>query len=191
MLLAACFMLVSWLAYYSTLKMEAIYSSETSAHFYQTTQHYIPEERTLQQLWEPQIQQGRSCMYSLSNCISLCHKPKGKFWKFMINIPLSHGIQPSTKLHVSPQETAVLTLKYILRWLWRHQMNYFLYIFYLTFFLAIFSIIIYFLLFNCVTISFRISQMSSDCLFPVIIKSESHNLLLVMIFMIAENVCVL
>jgi hypothetical protein len=43
----AKFMLVSCLAYSSTLKMEAKCSSEESADFQQTTRHYIPEERTL------------------------------------------------------------------------------------------------------------------------------------------------
>jgi hypothetical protein len=39
--LAACTLLVSRLAYTSTLKMEAIYSSETSVNFYRITQRYI------------------------------------------------------------------------------------------------------------------------------------------------------
>jgi hypothetical protein len=34
-------------AYYSTLKMEAIYSSEISVDFRRTTWHYIPEDKTL------------------------------------------------------------------------------------------------------------------------------------------------
>jgi hypothetical protein len=44
---AACFMLVSCLAYSSILKMEAIRSSETSIDFHRTTRHYIREDRTL------------------------------------------------------------------------------------------------------------------------------------------------
>jgi hypothetical protein len=47
-LLAACFMLVSCLLYYSTLIMAAIYSSETSFDFHQTIQRYIAEDITLQ-----------------------------------------------------------------------------------------------------------------------------------------------
>jgi hypothetical protein len=49
--------------FYSTLKMEAICSSKTSADFYQATQHYIPEDRNLHnQLTH------KNCMgYSLSN----------------------------------------------------------------------------------------------------------------------------
>jgi hypothetical protein len=39
--------LVSYLAYSTTLKMEAIYSSETSVDFQQTTRRYIPEDRTI------------------------------------------------------------------------------------------------------------------------------------------------
>jgi hypothetical protein len=39
---ATCFTLVSFLGYSSTLKMEAICSSETSVNFQQTTRRYIP-----------------------------------------------------------------------------------------------------------------------------------------------------
>jgi hypothetical protein len=45
-LLAACFMLVSCLAYSSTLKMEKICSSETLVDFHRITWCYIPEHRT-------------------------------------------------------------------------------------------------------------------------------------------------
>jgi hypothetical protein len=44
-LLAACLMMVSCLAYYSTLKIEAKCSSETAIYFHQTTRRYIPEDR--------------------------------------------------------------------------------------------------------------------------------------------------
>jgi hypothetical protein len=50
-LLATCFMLISCLAYFSTLKMEITSSSETSVDFQRTTWHCIPE----QPLREPQI----------------------------------------------------------------------------------------------------------------------------------------
>jgi hypothetical protein len=40
-LLAACFLLVFSLTYCSTLKVEAVGSSEKSMDFYQTIQHYI------------------------------------------------------------------------------------------------------------------------------------------------------
>jgi hypothetical protein len=43
----ACFMLVSCLAYSSTLKMEEICFSETSVDFQQATCHHIPEDRTI------------------------------------------------------------------------------------------------------------------------------------------------
>jgi hypothetical protein len=46
-LLAAYFLLDILLAHISTLKMEAIRASETSANFYRTTQCYIPEDNTL------------------------------------------------------------------------------------------------------------------------------------------------
>jgi hypothetical protein len=46
-LLAACFLLVSCLAYSLTVKMETICSSETSVDFHRTTWRYIPEDRTL------------------------------------------------------------------------------------------------------------------------------------------------
>jgi hypothetical protein len=42
-----CFILISCLAYSSTLKMEATYSSETSADFQRTTLLYIPNARIL------------------------------------------------------------------------------------------------------------------------------------------------
>jgi hypothetical protein len=38
---------MSYLAYSSTLKMEAIYSSEASVNFQRTTRRYIPENVTL------------------------------------------------------------------------------------------------------------------------------------------------
>jgi hypothetical protein len=41
------FMLISWLAYSSTLMMEEACSSEMLVDFKWTTQHYIPEDRTL------------------------------------------------------------------------------------------------------------------------------------------------
>jgi hypothetical protein len=47
-LLEACFMLLFWLAYYVTVKMEATRSLETSADYQWTTKYYIPEDRTLQ-----------------------------------------------------------------------------------------------------------------------------------------------
>jgi hypothetical protein len=46
--LAASFLLIGCLAYLSTLKMEAVYSSPTSVYFYQTTRRPILEGRTLQ-----------------------------------------------------------------------------------------------------------------------------------------------
>jgi hypothetical protein len=46
-LIAACFTLVSCLAYSSNLKKELICSSETMFGFHQTTRRYIPEDRTL------------------------------------------------------------------------------------------------------------------------------------------------
>jgi hypothetical protein len=46
-LLATCFTLLSCLSYSSTLKMEALCSSETSIEFQRTTWRYIREERTL------------------------------------------------------------------------------------------------------------------------------------------------
>jgi hypothetical protein len=44
---AACFMLVSCLAYSMTLKMEATCSSETLVDFQMTMWHCISEDRTL------------------------------------------------------------------------------------------------------------------------------------------------
>jgi hypothetical protein len=42
-----CFMLVSGLAFTSTLKMEATCFSETSIDFHRTTRHSVPDDRTL------------------------------------------------------------------------------------------------------------------------------------------------
>jgi hypothetical protein len=49
-LLATCFHAGFLLAYFSTLKMEAICSSEASVDFQQTARHYIPEDGTLYKL---------------------------------------------------------------------------------------------------------------------------------------------
>jgi hypothetical protein len=46
--LVTYFILVSCLAYASTVKMEEIHASETSVEFQQTTGGYISEDRTLQ-----------------------------------------------------------------------------------------------------------------------------------------------
>jgi hypothetical protein len=43
----SCFTLVSYVVYFSTLKMEATCSSETSSDFQRTTRRSIPEDRTL------------------------------------------------------------------------------------------------------------------------------------------------
>jgi hypothetical protein len=45
-MLATCVMLISCLDISSTLKMEAIYSSETPVDFQRITQRYIPDDRT-------------------------------------------------------------------------------------------------------------------------------------------------
>jgi hypothetical protein len=45
--LVPAFTLICCWTYYSTLKMEAICSSETSVHFPRTTLRYIPEDSTL------------------------------------------------------------------------------------------------------------------------------------------------
>jgi hypothetical protein len=47
-MLVTCLTLVSFLAYFSTLKMEAICSSETAVDFQRTLRCYIAEDRTLQ-----------------------------------------------------------------------------------------------------------------------------------------------
>jgi hypothetical protein len=49
-MIAICFMLVSCLAYSSTVKMEESCSSETSFNFWWTSLHYNPESRTLQKI---------------------------------------------------------------------------------------------------------------------------------------------
>jgi hypothetical protein len=47
-LLANCFMLVSCMAYFSTLKMETRCSSETSSDFHLTAERYVLDDATLQ-----------------------------------------------------------------------------------------------------------------------------------------------
>jgi hypothetical protein len=54
----SCFVLVSFLAYSCTVKMEVICSTEILANLHQTTQCYIIQDRTLHSevLYEPQMQ---------------------------------------------------------------------------------------------------------------------------------------
>jgi hypothetical protein len=47
---AVCYILISCLAYCSSLKVEAMCSSETSVEFNKTTQRYIPENTSLQSM---------------------------------------------------------------------------------------------------------------------------------------------
>jgi hypothetical protein len=54
-LLPACFILVSCLAYLPALKTEATYSSEMSPDFHQTTQHYIPDDKTPHNHWQEDL----------------------------------------------------------------------------------------------------------------------------------------
>jgi hypothetical protein len=58
LLLASCFVMVSFLVYSSNQKIEAIISSEMPFYLPLNTQSYIPEDRTLHNHppWEPQIQ---------------------------------------------------------------------------------------------------------------------------------------
>jgi hypothetical protein len=53
--LAARFMLVSCLSYIYTLKMEALFSSETSIDFHRNTSCYIVDDRTLRIQFGPSI----------------------------------------------------------------------------------------------------------------------------------------
>jgi hypothetical protein len=46
-ILAACFMIVSCVAYSSTVKTEAICSFETSVHFHRSVRSYIADDTTL------------------------------------------------------------------------------------------------------------------------------------------------
>jgi hypothetical protein len=50
-LLPACFTLVSYLAYSSALKMEAMCSSEVSLDFHRSTGRYIPEGKNFSKLF--------------------------------------------------------------------------------------------------------------------------------------------
>jgi hypothetical protein len=64
--LPPAFTLVSSSAHCSTLKMEAICSSEKSVDFQQTTWHYIPEHSTLQNYHG--LGQNKRFSYELVNC---------------------------------------------------------------------------------------------------------------------------
>jgi hypothetical protein len=58
--LPPAFMLASCSAYSSTLKMEAIYSSETSVDFQRIIRRYIPEDGTLHSLEQFQCNFSRN-----------------------------------------------------------------------------------------------------------------------------------
>jgi hypothetical protein len=67
---------VSCLAYSSTLKMKATWSSETSVDFQRTTRRYIPEDRTLQEVHLLPV-----CMYVLLLHISQNTRRCSGFYK--------------------------------------------------------------------------------------------------------------
>jgi hypothetical protein len=50
-LLATCFMLVSCLAYSSSMMMEVTFSSDTIVDFQQTMQHYATEDKTVRTIY--------------------------------------------------------------------------------------------------------------------------------------------
>jgi hypothetical protein len=58
-------MLVSWVAYSSTLKMEAICSSETSVDTQRTTRRYISEDSTLH---DHRCENLKSCNFYFVHC---------------------------------------------------------------------------------------------------------------------------
>jgi hypothetical protein len=62
-----CFMLLSCLAYSSTLKLDMTCSFETSDSLQRTTRRYIPEDRTLYNIgWGPQILHNVPNRFTLS-----------------------------------------------------------------------------------------------------------------------------
>jgi hypothetical protein len=67
-LLATCFQADFCSAYCSTLKMEAICSSEMSVHFRRTTQRYIPEDSTLNNQRRKNL---KSCVSFTRHCMSV------------------------------------------------------------------------------------------------------------------------
>jgi hypothetical protein len=74
-LLAHCFMLVSCLAYSSTLKVEAVYSFETSVHFQRTTRRYMPE--LISSVCTPN---GRKLSFSLLPLLTDKHRWQQRMW---------------------------------------------------------------------------------------------------------------
>jgi hypothetical protein len=68
----SAYTLVSCSAYFSTLKMEAICSSETSHNFQLTTRSYVPEDRTSLLRFSSQFNKiTRCCFRSCFNEITL------------------------------------------------------------------------------------------------------------------------
>jgi hypothetical protein len=65
----ACSKQSSYLAYCSTLKMEAIHYSETKADFQWTTRHYIAEDRTLHNHSCENLKSYKKCEWKSKNDI--------------------------------------------------------------------------------------------------------------------------
>jgi hypothetical protein len=91
-LLAVCFMLVSCLAYSSTLKREVICSSETPVDFQRTTWRYIPKVRTL-------LNHG----LETSNPTSLENNPQGSGPSTGNLLPTTERIQNNLEIYNKEQ----------------------------------------------------------------------------------------
>jgi hypothetical protein len=102
-------MLLSCSAYSSTLKMEAICSSETSVHFQQTTRRYIPEDSTLHNHCCENLKSYKwDFCWQVESCYS------GASQRILIHHPHSPSVSPI--LHLTLQ---LLWLDYMLcsvRW---------------------------------------------------------------------------
>jgi hypothetical protein len=71
--LPSTFKLVSCSAYYSTLKMEEKFSSETSVKFQRTTRRYIPEESSLHSHRCENLKPYTGWTVAVYFCESHCH----------------------------------------------------------------------------------------------------------------------
>jgi hypothetical protein len=124
-LLTTCFHAGFLLAYFLTLKVEAICSSETSSDFQQTTRHYIPEDGTLHSckiyqitkgtLWNRQIpKQCKIAIYKEYpiSILAYCHA-LGDYDGYWIDNRIYYSSQPSTTESLRTPSALQFTIEYI------------------------------------------------------------------------------
>jgi hypothetical protein len=86
--------LASCSAYSSTMKMEAIFSSETSGDFQRTTRRYIPEDRALHNHRCENLK-SYTCRSSCKASVILCHVSTwtGMWWYILLELPITKFIE--------------------------------------------------------------------------------------------------